>query len=155
MTAVSIVDGDVVGGTPVQQLSSDVLIAPSLPEEHVAYAGTSRGKGRTGENFTIAQQARGGKGLQRRYVARRPQYPSTSDPTPEAFAETFLEHHTIIVSGGILNFEESAWSSRKGYDVKNFLSDDRVEPGALSGSSAWSEELRSRFIDSFLLNFPA
>ena len=57
-TTVSIVDGDVAGGTPAQQLSLDVLIAPSSPEEHVAYAGTSRGKGGTGRNFTRAQQAR-------------------------------------------------------------------------------------------------
>ena len=57
----------------------------------------------------------------------------------------------MIVSCGLLNFEESAWSNQSSKEVKDYLAtkSNDVKPGCLD-----NELLRKLFVESFKANFP-
>ena len=71
----------------VQHIELNALIAPSSPEEHVAFTGTARGKG---ARFTANQSERYRGQSVATHRRRRTQQPSRSDPEPEAFDPEML-----------------------------------------------------------------
>ena len=96
-----------------------------------------------------------GKGTKKKVAPsdyeNRPRHPQRGDPPTKKFAAEFLEKSTIVVSCGVLNFEEGAWSSLKTTGIKDkFCNNSKLVPaGCLSDT-----KLMAQFVDSFKKNYP-
>ena len=86
------------------------------------------------------------------YVAtkHRSKYLEAGKPfTPETLAAD-----TLLVTCGVLNFEDSNYAKQTTKAFQDWNGDNKVTPGYLSRDADWSREGRAVFLDSFRANYP-